>query len=76
MTGNMHSKLAVLSDVVLNCGVSREACPMGLAPTASTTAALALGDAIAMAVIDERGFKKGDFARSHPAGALGKKALK
>lgn len=75
LTGNLKSSMASLSDVVLNCSVRREACPMGLAPTASSTAALALGDALAMAVLDERGFKKGDFARSHPAGELGKKAL-
>lgn len=74
MTGNMTSRIAGLSDIRLNCAVRREACPLGLAPTASSTAALAMGDAIAMAVLDERGFKKGDFARSHPAGELGRKA--
>ncbi len=76
ITGDLKSSISGMSDVVINCAVRREACPMGLAPTASSTAALALGDALAMAVLDERGFKKMDFARSHPAGALGKKAAK
>ena len=74
ITGNPESSMAAMSDIALNCSVRREACPMGLAPTASSTAALALGDAIAMSVLDERGFKKDDFARSHPAGELGKRA--
>jgi arabinose-5-phosphate isomerase len=76
ITGSLKSSIAQMSDIVLDCSVRREACPLGLAPTASSTAALALGDAIAMSVLDERGFKKGDFARSHPAGELGRKALR
>lgn len=74
ITGDAGSRIASMSDISLNCRVLREACPMGLAPTASSTAALALGDAIAMAVLGERGFKKVDFARSHPAGDLGRRA--
>jgi arabinose-5-phosphate isomerase len=75
ITGKPDSSLAKLADVHLNAGVSKEACPMNLAPTASTTAALALGDALAVAVLEERGFGPDDFARSHPGGALGRRLL-
>ena len=75
MTGNPESTLARHADVFLNCGVDKEACPLNLAPTASTTAQLALGDALAVALLDARGFKAEDFARSHPGGALGRKLL-
>jgi arabinose-5-phosphate isomerase len=74
-TGRPSSSLAQLADVHLNSAVSKEACPMNLAPTASTTAALALGDALAVAVLDARGFGRDDFARSHPGGALGRRLL-
>jgi arabinose-5-phosphate isomerase len=75
MTGRPGSSLAQIADVHLNAGVAKEACPMNLAPTASTTAALALGDALAVAVLEERGFGPDDFARSHPGGALGRRLL-
>jgi len=75
MTGNAKSSLARHADIVLDCGVAKEACPLNLAPTASTTAQLALGDALAVALLDARGFKAEDFARSHPGGALGRKLL-
>ena len=75
MTGKAESTLARYADVFLNCGVEKEACPMNLAPTASTTAQLAMGDALAVALLDARGFKAEDFARSHPGGALGRKLL-
>ncbi|MEO6353539.1 MAG: KpsF/GutQ family sugar-phosphate isomerase [Burkholderiaceae bacterium] len=75
MTGNDASGLALLSDVHLNVRVDREACPLNLAPTASTTATLALGDALAVALLDARGFRAEDFARSHPGGALGRRLL-
>jgi arabinose-5-phosphate isomerase len=75
MTGNPQSALASLADVVLDAGVAKEACPLNLAPTASTTAALALGDALAVAALDARGFGHEDFARSHPAGSLGRRLL-
>ena len=75
MTGNPASTLARHADVFLNSGVEKEACPLNLAPTASTTAQLALGDALAVALLDARGFKAEDFARSHPGGALGRKLL-
>jgi arabinose-5-phosphate isomerase len=75
MTGRAESTLARHADVFLNCGVEKEACPLNLAPTASTTAQLALGDALAVALLDARGFKAEDFARSHPGGALGRKLL-
>jgi arabinose-5-phosphate isomerase len=74
-TGNPDSTLAKNSDVVINVGVKEEACPLGLAPTASTTAALAMGDALAVALLDKRGFKEEDFACFHPGGTLGKKLL-
>ena len=75
LTGNEHSSLAQSADVHLDAAVDAEACPLGLAPTASTTAALALGDALALALLDARGFSVEDFARSHPGGALGRKLL-
>ena len=75
MTGRAESTLARYADVFLDCGVQKEACPMNLAPTASTTAQLAMGDALAVALLDARGFKAEDFARSHPGGALGRKLL-
>jgi arabinose-5-phosphate isomerase len=75
MTGGLDSPLARHADVVLDSGVAQEACPLNLAPTASTTAQLALGDALAVALLDARGFRAEDFARSHPGGALGRKLL-
>ena len=75
MTGNSASTLASEADVHLDAGVAQEACPMNLAPTASTTAALALGDALAIALLDARGFGPEDFARSHPGGSLGRQLL-
>lgn len=75
MTGKRNSSLAKISDVVLVTPIEREACPLNLAPTASTTVTMALGDAIAGALIVARGFDKEDFARSHPAGALGRRLL-
>jgi arabinose-5-phosphate isomerase len=75
MTGNDASSLALLSNVHLNAAVVKEACPLNLAPTASTTATLALGDALAVALLDARGFREEDFARSHPGGALGRRLL-
>jgi len=76
LTGSQESRLARASHVVLDCSVSTEACPLNLAPTASTTAALALGDALAMAVLLKRGFKAEDFAEYHPGGSLGRKLLR
>jgi len=75
ITGNAASSLARDADVHLDAHVDEEACPLNLAPTASTTAALALGDALAVALLDARGFGAEDFARSHPGGALGRKLL-
>lgn len=75
MTGNPNSTLAKLADLHLSVHVDKEACPLNLAPTASTTVTLALGDALAVAVLDARGFKEEDFARSHPGGALGRRLL-
>jgi arabinose-5-phosphate isomerase len=75
LTGRMNSTLAKHSDVTLDVSVAEEACPMGLAPTASTTAALALGDALAVALLQKRGFKEEDFARFHPGGTLGRRLL-
>lgn len=75
ITGGMQSTLAKHACVTLDSSVAREACPLNLAPTASTTAQLALGDALAVALLDARGFKEEDFARSHPGGALGRKLL-
>ncbi|MEE4253315.1 MAG: KpsF/GutQ family sugar-phosphate isomerase [Desulfuromusa sp.] len=75
MSGNPQSTLAIAGDVHFDVSVSEEACPLGLAPTASTTATLAMGDALAVALLNERGFKAEDFALFHPGGALGKKLL-
>ncbi|CAN7171547.1 KpsF/GutQ family sugar-phosphate isomerase [Acidovorax sp.] len=75
LTGGPDSTLARHADLVLDCSVDREACPLNLAPTASTTAQLAMGDALAVALLDARGFRPEDFARSHPGGALGRKLL-
>ncbi|WP_301115536.1 KpsF/GutQ family sugar-phosphate isomerase [Pusillimonas sp. (ex Stolz et al. 2005)] len=75
MTGNVQSQLAVNADLHLDVHVDHEACPLNLAPTASTTATLALGDAIAVACLEARGFSSEDFARSHPGGALGRRLL-
>lgn len=75
MTGRMTSTLAKHSDVALDVSVSEEACPMGLAPTASTTASLAMGDALAVVLLQKRGFKQEDFAQFHPGGTLGRRLL-
>jgi len=75
MTGNPDSTLAQAADLVLEVGVKEEACPLGLAPTASTTAALAMGDALAVVLLEENGFKEEDFASRHPGGVLGRKLL-
>jgi arabinose-5-phosphate isomerase len=75
MTGNPRSSLAEAADVNLDVSVAREACPLGLAPTASTTAALVMGDALAVALLEARGFTAEDFARSHPGGRLGRRLL-
>ncbi len=75
MTGRADSTLARHADLVLSSEVEQEACPLNLAPTASTTAQIALGDALAVALLDARGFKEDDFARSHPGGALGRRLL-
>ncbi len=75
ITGRADSTLARYADIHLDCAVEREACPLRLAPTTSTTAQLALGDALAVAVLDARGFGADDFARTHPGGALGRKLL-
>ena len=74
-TGVTTSSLAENADVNLNVGVEKEACPLGLAPTSSTTAAIVMGDALAVALLDARGFTEEDFARSHPGGSLGRKLL-
>lgn len=76
MTSNPRSTLARAADVVLNLGVTREACPLNLAPSASTTASLALGDALALSLLREKGFREEDFAMLHPGGSLGRKLLK
>jgi len=75
MTGNPDSTLAQAAQASINVGVDKEACPLGLAPTASTTAALAMGDALAVALLETRGFTEEDFARSHPGGTLGRRLL-
>ena len=75
LTGGLQSSLARQADAVLNAGVEKEACPHNLAPTASTTAALAIGDALAVALLKSRGFTREDFARAHPAGSLGRRLL-
>ena len=75
MTGGLQSSLARHANVVLDTSVAKEACPLNLAPTASTTAQMAMGDALAVALLDARGFKPEDFARSHPGGSLGRRLL-
>ena len=75
ITGNPASSLAKLADAHLDAAVAKEACPMGLAPTASTAAAMAMGDALAMALLDAKGFSSDDFARTHPGGNLGRRLL-
>ena len=72
MTGNLNSKLAEFSDVILNSSVEKEACPIKLAPTSSTTVQMALGDALAVCLMELNGFKENDFAKFHPGGSLGK----
>src|SRR5438105_6465448 len=76
ITGNAKSTLAQAADVALDCSVAEEACPMNLVPTASTTAALALGDALAMTLLVEKGFREEDFANLHPGGKLGKRLMR
>jgi len=75
LTGNSHSTIAHAADINLDVSVSKEACPLGLAPTSSTTASLAMGDALAVAVLEVRGFTEEDFALSHPGGNLGRRLL-
>lgn len=75
LTGKLHSSMAKLSDEVISVAVDREACPFNMAPTTSTTATLAVGDALAMVLLDARGFKIEDYARRHPAGAIGRTLL-
>ena len=75
LTGRSDSSLAKACDMVLSCAVDKEACTLNLAPTASTTAQMAMGDALAVALLDARGFREEDFALSHPGGALGRKLL-
>ncbi|MGB0495890.1 MAG: KpsF/GutQ family sugar-phosphate isomerase [Kangiellaceae bacterium] len=75
MTGKVNSALSKFANVNLDCSVSKEACPMNLAPTASTTATLVMGDALAVSLLDARGFTENDFALSHPGGSLGRKLL-
>jgi arabinose-5-phosphate isomerase len=75
LTGNPDSRLARAAEANIDVSVAKEACPLGLAPTASTTAALAMGDALAVALLEVRGFTEEDFARSHPAGSLGRRLL-
>jgi arabinose-5-phosphate isomerase len=76
VTGSPQSTLAQAADLMLDCGVAEEACPLNLVPTASTTAALALGDALAMTLLVEKGFREEDFANLHPGGKLGKKLMR
>ncbi|MBI5454485.1 MAG: KpsF/GutQ family sugar-phosphate isomerase [Deltaproteobacteria bacterium] len=76
MTGKKKSTLAMYAEAVLDVGVKEEACPLGLSPTASTTACLAMGDALAVALLEKRGFKAEDFASLHPAGSLGRRLMK
>ncbi len=75
LTGNKDSTLAEMADINLDVSVAKEACPLGLAPTSSTTASLAMGDALAIAILETRGFTEQDFARSHPGGSLGRRLL-
>src|SRR5262249_16603066 len=76
ITGVPSSTLAQAADIALDCSVAEEACPMNLVPTASTTAALAIGDALAMTLLVEKGFKAEDFANLHPGGKLGKRLMR
>src|SRR4029453_10051443 len=76
ITGAPSSTLAQAADVALDCGVTEEACPLNLVPTASTTAALAMGDALAMTLLKEKGFRQEDFANLHPGGKLGKRLMR
>ena len=76
ITGSQKSTLAQAADVALDCSVTEEACPMNLVPTASTTAALAIGDALAMTLLVEKGFRQEDFANLHPGGKLGKRLMR
>src|ERR671930_977762 len=76
ITGGPHSRLARAADVAIDCSVAAEACPLNLVPTASTTAALAIGDALAMTLLVEKGFREEDFARMHPGGKLGKRLMR
>jgi arabinose-5-phosphate isomerase len=76
LTGSPASTLGRAADIVLDCGVGEEACPLNLAPTASTTAALAMGDALAMVLLVEKGFREEDFASLHPGGGIGKRLLR
>jgi arabinose-5-phosphate isomerase len=76
LTGTPSSTLAKAADVAIDCGIAEEACPMNLVPTASTTAALAMGDAIAMTLLERKGFKEEEFARLHPGGKLGRRLLR
>jgi arabinose-5-phosphate isomerase len=76
MTGSPDSTLGRAADIVLDCGVDEEACPLNLAPTASTTAALAMGDALAMVLLVDKGFRQEDFASLHPGGGIGKRLLR
>jgi arabinose-5-phosphate isomerase len=76
ITGDPQSTLSKAADVALDCGIAEEACPLNLAPTASTTAALALGDALAMAILVRKGFREGDFASLHPGGRLGRRLMR
>src|SRR5213076_2945704 len=75
ITGNPGSTLARAADVTLNCGIAKEACPMNLVPTASTTAALAMGDALAMTLLVRKGFREEQFAAFHPGGKLGRRLM-
>ena len=76
ITGNPGSTLARAADVTLNCGIAKEACPMNLVPTASTTAALALGDALAMTLLVRKGFREDQFASLHPGGKIGRRLMR
>lgn len=76
MTSNVKSPLAKYAEVVLDLGITREACPLNLAPSTSTTASLAMGDALALCLLEKKGFKENDFAQLHPGGSLGRKLLK
>jgi arabinose-5-phosphate isomerase len=76
LTGTPSSTLAKAADVAIDCGIAEEACPMNLVPTASTTAALAMGDAIAMTLLERKGFREEEFARLHPGGKLGRRLLR